>query len=234
MSEPRTFVRAGATIAAITATIAVATHYAFQLERAGSNAFWALAVLPTLVFALIALARAHLSGELTTWLRPVWGDFTRGIFTAGLLFAAAYAFSRYCAGTPRESWLARLYLQLGDPKSLREHMGLVAIGVIAAAAGEEIVWRGLVTRLIAERIGDRWAWALAAVPYAAAHLPTVWALRDPEAGLNPILVVAALGAGLVWGLLVRQVGGRLFPAIIAHAAFDWTVVMTFRLWGVSV
>jgi membrane protease YdiL (CAAX protease family) len=113
-------------------------------------------------------------------------------------------------------------------------MGVVAIGVIVASAGEEIVWRGLVTRLISEQIGPRGAWALAAVPYALAHLPTLWALRDPEAGLNPILVIAALGAGLLWGGLVKITGGRLVPAIIAHAAFDWTVVMTFRLWGVSV
>jgi membrane protease YdiL (CAAX protease family) len=227
-------VRAATMIVAITATIMVTSYYAFQVGRAGTRAFWTLAVVPTLVFLVLALARAHLAGELKTWLRPVWGDFTRGVFAAGLLFLAAYVFSRWCTGTPRESWLARFYLQLGDPKVLREHMALVAGGVLLAAAGEELVWRGLVTRLIGEWMGDRWAWAVAAVPYALAHLPTAWALRDPEAGLNPMLVIAALGAGLVWGFLVRRVGGRLFPAIISHAAFDWTMVMTFRLWGVSV
>src|SRR5262249_31903732 len=157
------------------------------------------------------------------WMRPVWGDFTRGVFSAGLVFIAAYAFSRLCNGTPRESWLARLYLQLRDPKMLREHMGLVAIGVVPPPTRAEVPGGGLVPRLVAERIGDRWAWAVAAVPYALAHLPTLWALRDPEAGLNPVLLVAALGAGLVWGLLVQRVGGRLFPAIVSHAAFDWTV-----------
>jgi membrane protease YdiL (CAAX protease family) len=227
-------VRAAVVVAAITAVVMVASYQAFQLGRAGTGAFWTLAVIPTLVFAVLALARAYVAEELGTWLRPVWGDFTRGVFSAGVVFAAAYAFAHWCNGTPRESWLARLYLQLGDPKLLREHMGVVAIGVIVAAAGEEIVWRGLVTRLIAERFGDRWAWAIAAVPYSLAHLPTMWALRDPEAGLNPVLVVASLGAGLVWGFLVNRVGGRLFPAIVSHAAFDWTVVMTFRLWGVSV
>src|SRR5262249_8933040 len=156
-------------------------------------------------------ARAHLAGELATWMRPVWGDFTRGIFTAGVLFGAAYAFSRWCAGTPRESWLARLYLQFGDPRVLREHMGLVAVGLVAASAGEEIVWRGLVTRLLSEQFGDRAGWILAAACYALAHVPTLWALKDPDAGLNPVLVIAALGAGLVWGALVKSVGGRLVP-----------------------
>ena len=68
-----------------------------------------------------------------TWMRPVPGDFRRGVFAAGVVFAAAYAFARFCAGTPRESWLARLYLQFGDPKEIREQMGLVAVGVILAA-----------------------------------------------------------------------------------------------------
>ena len=76
--------------------------------------------------------------------------------------------------------------------------------VLLAAAAEEIVWRGLVTRLIAERVGSRWAWAWAAIPYALAHVPTAWSLRDPEAGLNPLLILGALGLGLVWGGLARS------------------------------
>jgi membrane protease YdiL (CAAX protease family) len=73
----------------------------------------------------------------------------------------------------------------------------------------------------------------AAVLYASAHAPTLWALRDPKAGLNPLLVAAALAAGLVWGAMTRYFE-RLPPAIVAHALFDWALVMMFRLWGQSV
>jgi uncharacterized protein len=215
--------------------VGAGVHLAFDLERAGSPSFWLYATLPTLLVAIVATVRAGRDGELREMLQPAWGDMTRGILSAGLLLGGAIGFAHLVAGagSPRESWLARLYLQIGDPTWLRLHAGLIALVLVVAAAGEELVWRGLVTRLIAERLGSRSAWAWAAIPYALAHLPTLWALRDPEAGLNPVLVVAALGLGLVWGGMARQTG-RLFPVILSHAAFDWCVIMLFRLWGPGV
>jgi membrane protease YdiL (CAAX protease family) len=221
-------------IALVTALLAVCQHFAFQLERAGTTAFWVLAVAPNALVALYAGVRAYRDDELKTWMRPVWGDFTRGVLGAAVLFAAAYAFARFCSGSARESWLARIYLQFGDPKFLKEHPLPFAAGIVVGAAAEEMVWRGLVTTWLGEKLGTRWAWAWATVPYVAAQLPTMWALRDPEAGINPILPLAAAGAGLAWGALVRRCDGRLVPAILAHGLFDWVVVMTFRLWGVSV
>jgi uncharacterized protein len=220
----------------ITAAIAVSTHFAFQLERAGGTSFWLLATVPTLALAAgaLVLARRLEDGGAAAWMRPVWGDFTRGVVGAAIVFGAAYAVSRMYAGTPRESWLARLYLQLGDPKTLREGMAIYAVGILVAATAEEVVWRGLVTRLLVDVVGARWAWAAAAVPYALAHAPTILALRDPEAGKNPVIVLAALGAGLVWGAMARRFGGRLVPGILAHAMFDWVVLFTFRLWGPSI
>jgi membrane protease YdiL (CAAX protease family) len=152
-----------------------------------------------------------------------------------VLFAGAYAFTKLVApvGSPRESWLARLYLQLGHPGELRANVKTMVLGIVVAAAAEEIVWRGLVTTLLAEQFGSRRAWIYSAVAYAAAHVPTIWALRDPVAGMNPVLVMAALAAGLVWGAMARMFG-RLPPAILSHALFDWMVVMMFRLWGPSV
>jgi hypothetical protein len=129
--------------------------------------------------------------------------------------------------------MARLYLQFGDPTSLRAHAVPVAIAVVLAAASEEIVWRGLVTRQIAESVGSRTAWVWAAALYALAQIPTLWQLRDPVAGMNPVLCLAALAVGLVWGLMAR-VFGRLTPGILSHAAFDWCVIMMFRLWGPGV
>jgi hypothetical protein len=219
----------------ITMLTAAAGDAAFSVERAGTIWFWILAAAPSIAVGLFALVRAHRDGELAGWLKPVWGDPTRGILSAVLLVAAGLAFVHVVApaGGPRESWMARLYLQLGDPTSLHLHAVPIGVAVVVAAASEEIVWRGLVTRWIAESVGSRTAWVWAAVLYALAQTPTLWRLRDPVAGLNPVLVLAALALGLVWGLMAR-VFGRLAPSIVSHAAFDWCVIMMFRLWGPGV
>jgi hypothetical protein len=65
--------------------------------------------------------------------------------------------------------------------------------------------------------------------YAAAHLPTLFLLRPPGGSLNPLVMLAALGCGLVWSFLVLRTG-RLTPAILAHALFSWSVI-EFPLWA---
>jgi hypothetical protein len=224
-----------AILAVIVGAVAAATHLAFQESRAGTMAFWLSLLLPYLCIAAFAVWRAHTDGVLRSWVRPKWGDFTRGFGGALALFAAAFALVKLVApaGSPREGWLARLYLQFGDPSKLRDNVWPVAGMLVSMAILEEIVWRGLVTSLLEEKIGSRRAWVWAAVLYASAHAPTMWVLRDPKAGLNPTLVAAALGAGLVWGAMTRYFE-RLPPAIASHALFDWAVVMMFRLWGQSV
>jgi membrane protease YdiL (CAAX protease family) len=109
---------------------------------------------------------------------------------------------------------------------------MVVAAIIVTAIGEELVWRGLVTSLLEERVGSRRAWVWAAVLYAVALLPTLWALRDPVAGLNPVLPVAALVSGLVWGGMSRRFE-RLLPGMFSHVLLAWTVLMMFRLWGPS-
>jgi uncharacterized protein len=219
----------------VTMILATSNAFAFSVDRSGTVAFWAWAVLPTVAIAALAVVRAHRDGELRDWMRFVWGDPTRGLVSAALLAAMSLAFVRVFspAGSVRESWIARVYLQFGDPAALRQHAAYVAVAVVVAATAEEIVWRGLVTRQIAEVVGSRMAWVWAALLYAAALLPTIFRLDDPAAGPNPLLVLAALALGLFWGGMSR-VTGRLVPGILSHAAFDWCVIMMFRLWGPGV
>jgi uncharacterized protein len=209
----------------------VSSYLAFSPERSGTVAFWALAIGPTVALAAAAAAWAQREGFLAEWLTPRWGDFTRGVLGAAGLFVAAWGVTRVvsAAGSPREIWLVSLYGQIGDPRALQAHAPLVAAAVVVAALAEEIVWRGTVTQLVAERVGSRLAWIWAAGLYALALLPTAWALRAGH-GLNPVLVLAAGGAGLVWGGMARAFGG-LAPSILAHALFDWAVLMMFPLWG---
>jgi hypothetical protein len=222
-------------LAVIVGAVSTAVHFAFQPGRAGAAAFWLSLFVPYVVLAAFALWRAREDGVLKSLMRPQWGDFTRGFAGAAILFAIALAFVKTVApaGSPREGWMARVYLQFGDPGALRDRVWAVAGMLVSMAVLEEVVWRGLVTSLIAERVGSRRAWVWAAVLYASSHAATLWALRDEKAGLNPVLVAGALGGGLFWGAMTRYFE-RLPPAIIAHALFDWAVVMMFRLWGPSV
>jgi uncharacterized protein len=197
--------------------------YAFSPDRAGQasmiasiGAFYAVLAVPTLYLL-------HRRGELRRLLRPAYGDITLGAVTAGVLYGGARILASILAahGSPRELWVVRLYLQIGDTDAPGRM--LVGAAVFGVAVLEEIVWRGLVMRSIQDASRPWRAVGLSALLYAVAHLPTLTLLRSPGAGLNPLVVLAALGCGLVWGSLVVRTG-RLFPALIAHALFSWSII----------
>jgi membrane protease YdiL (CAAX protease family) len=209
----------------------VSSYLAFSPDRSGTLAFWALAIAPTVCLAGGAAVWAHREGLLREWLSPTWGDFTRGVLGAVALFGLAWALMRLVApvGSTREIWLVSLYGQIGNPRSLQAHAPAVAVAIALAATAEEVLWRGAVTQLLAQRVGSRTAWLWAAGFYSLSFAPTAWSLRAGD-GLNPLLVVAAAGGGLFWGALSRGFG-RLVPGILAHALFDWAIIMMFPLWG---
>lgn len=219
----------------IVVAIGVASHFAFQLDRAGQVSAFVCMLIPTVAIAALGLYRAWDEGTLRDWLAVRAGDFTRGFLAAVVLFGMAWAGAKIVApmGTARESWLARLYLQRGDPGMVRQHVSLIVAGLVVIVIAEEIVWRGFVPALLADTIGSRRAWVWSAVLYAVAHLPTAWALRDPVAGPNPVVPLAALVTGLVWGAMARRFG-RLLPGAISHVLFDWVVLTMFPLWGPGV
>ncbi len=223
-------------LVAIVAAVAWAVSYAFDEQRAGAtSAFVALGVTYG-VLTTVGLVYAWRTERLKRWLVPTGGDLTRGAFAALLLFACAFAFVKVITmgASPRAAWMARLYLQLGDPKPLREHQGWVGLGIAIMAAMEEIVWRGWAKSLLDDLVGARAGWIAAGVLYALAHVPTLWALADTTAGKNPVVLVGALGAGLVWSGMARIFRNRLIPSIVSHGLFDFAVLVMFRLWGPSI
>lgn len=208
-----------------------ASYLAFSPDRSGSLAFWLLLCGAMIALGAVAAAWGAREGLLREWMTPRAGDFTRGWVGLAILYLATWGFARVVTpvGSKREIWLVSLYGQLGDPRSLQAHAPAVAAAIVVATVAEEIVWRGMVTQLLADRLGSRWAWAWAAGLYALANAPTAVSLGS-LGGLNPVLVLAALGGGLLWGAMARRFG-RLAPGIIAHALFDWVVVMMFPIWG---
>jgi hypothetical protein len=215
--------------------VGVASYFAFLPQSSGTIAFWVMAGGPTLVLAAVAAAWAKREDLLCEWVTPRWGDFSRGVGGAILLFGVAWAMTHLATpvGSKREIWLVSLYGQIGDPRLLQQHAPAVGAAIVAVVVAEEVVWRGMVTQLLADRVGSRTGWVWAAALYALAYVPTAWSLRADAgagAGLNPALPLAAFGGALLWGGMARSFG-RLTPSILAHALFDWAVVMMFPLWG---
>ncbi len=223
-------VAAALVVVAFVAT-SLASYVAFAPAHAGTLVFWALACGPSIALGAVAAIWARREDLLREWISPRWGDLTRGIVGAAVLFAVALAFARWVApvGSRREVWLVSLYAQIGDPHVLQAHAAWVGAAFLVVALAEEMVWRAMVPQLLAERVGSRGAWVWAATLYAAAYLPTMWSLGEGAAH-NPVLVVAAFGGGLLWGAMARAFGS-IVPSVLAHAGFDWAVVMIFPLWG---
>lgn len=95
---------------------------------------------------------------------------------------------------------------------------IVLILFFVTSPGEELFWRGFVQRWAMGRLGGPAGWAAAALIYAAVHIPSG----------NAMLVMAALVAGLFWGLVYWRTG-NIFLGIISHAF--WTVGI-FVLWPI--
>ncbi len=205
--------------------------YAFRDAAAGTPAFWVGVSAPYALLLGLALHEMWGAGTLVERLTPRWGDLSIGAVSMMVLLFASWAARRVLspAASPRQAWLFRIYLQLGNPEHLQRSTGYTLL-ILLICIAEEIVWRGMVLQDLTTRFGRRAALPLSALAYGVATLPTLWLLRDPVAGYNPLLVTAAVGCGLVWSFLAAQVG-RLTPVMISHMAFTYFTIVQFRLPG---
>lgn len=205
-----------------------AMGFAFRPELSGTPWFWAALGIPYLLLAALALYKLWDEGTLVDVLAPRWGDFSLGFLTAAVLLLASWGARAVLApaDSPRLAWLYRIYMQVGDPDVLQRSFAYTA-AVLLIVISEELVWRSLVLTELTQRFGTRRAWPLAALGYGLTTLPTLYTLRDPAAGWNPLLLTAALGCGIVWSFLA-SIKGRLVPVIIAHGVFTYFSLVQFR------
>lgn len=205
--------------------------YSFSEAAAGTPRFWLGVSVPYVPLVALALHKLWQDGTLVERLTPRWGDLSIGAVSMIALLFASWAARRVLSpsGSPRQAWLFRIYLQLGNPEHLQRSTAYTLL-ILAICAAEEIVWRGMVLGDLSERFGRRAALPLSALLYGASALPTLWLLRDPTAGVNPLLVTAAVGCGLVWSFFAAQLG-RLAPVVISHMAFTYFTIVQFRLPG---
>jgi membrane protease YdiL (CAAX protease family) len=213
---------------AVTIALAFVLRFAFNSEQAGTWTMLIVLFAAYLPLAVLALVLIQKEGKIQAEVTPRGGDLTFGAFAAALMYGAAMAGRQLFLGvdSPRNWWVARIYLQLGDLSGNR--MLYVGGAVLVIAVLEEIVWRGLVMRSLRRVLGPLRAWVLSSVLYAVAHVATIQLLAHPVAGPNPLLVAASLGCGLVWGHLYNRTG-RLTPCLFAHGLFSWAIV-DFPLW----
>ncbi|HEY1533131.1 MAG TPA: CPBP family intramembrane glutamic endopeptidase [Polyangiaceae bacterium] len=205
--------------------------YSFREAAAGTPQFWLGVSLPYLLLAALALHQMWSDGTLVDLLKPRQGDLSIGAISMIVLLFASWAARRVLtpAGSPRQAWLFRIYLQLGNPEHLQRSTAYTIL-ILLICAAEEIVWRGMVLGDLSERFGRRAALPLSALAYGFGTLPTLWLLRDPVAGFNPLFVTAAVGCGLVWSFLALQFK-RLPPVVISHMAFTYFTIVQFHLPG---
>jgi membrane protease YdiL (CAAX protease family) len=154
----------------------------------------------------LALAGAVLLASVRNRLRPSARNVVLGLLSGALLYAATYAgaaaLGRLWPGFEGD---ARLLVALRGTHGLAFLVPTLVLIVVA----EEAVWRGVVARYLMERKGRVRGVVAGAVLYALAHLAT----------LNPLLLAAALGCGLVWGLLYA-VTDSLVPPLVCHLVWD--------------
>jgi membrane protease YdiL (CAAX protease family) len=208
----------------VTATYAAA----FRPALADSAAFYWWFGVPHVALAAYAVSVLTKDGKLAARLYPRGGDLSIGAVTGLALLAASWGARSALTpmGSPRQIWLLRLYLQLGDPEKLQHSVFLTA-ALVAIVIAEELIWRGLVLEDLTERFGTRRGWLLASLLYALAALPTVYLMGDAVAGPNPLLVMAAFGCGIVWTFLAGRLG-RLLPSAVSHLVFSYFSAVQFR------
>jgi len=97
-----------------------------------------------------------------------------------------------------------------------ELWAITAVLLFVTSPAEEIFWRGYIQRWSQNRFGAFFGWIVAGLIYAGVHI----------ASGNIMLTLAALVAGLFWGLLYWATR-NLFICIVSHAL--WTVTC-FVVW----
>jgi uncharacterized protein len=212
----------------VVAAILAAVSFSFRPVVAGSTTFWLGIAIPYLALAALAVYALWDDGTLLEKLAPRWGDLSIGALSAMALLFASWLVRTYVAPppSPRQAWLLRIYLQIGDAEQIQRSLALTGL-VLAVPLLEEIVWRGFVLTRLEGVVGRRGAPPLSALLYALSVVPTVWLLRDPVAGPNPLLVLGAFGCGIVWAYTV-VLTRRLPPVIFSHMAFTYFSVAQFR------
>ena len=192
-------------------TAALLWFYMFSPWTGGWPNFWVVMSCSAVILTTLGLSFTPDRKELLKIEKPalqllggiviafaLWGIFWIGDKVSSWMFTFARpeVDSVYAMKTGLPTWLIAVLL-------------LCLIG-----PAEELFWRGYVQRTMSRILGGKnpedKAFILTAVIYALVH---IWSF-------NFMLIMAALVAGLVWGLIYRLRPQALPALIISHALWD--------------
>jgi uncharacterized protein len=169
----------------------------------GRRGFWAKMAVG--VGALGAYALYANPDLRTTRLKSA--DVARGIASAGLLYAIFQVGDRFARRVMPDgrAEIDDIYRKRG----LAPDPFIAATLALLIAPGEELFWRGLVNRYLAQQLGPVVGNATGATIYGAIHLVSG----------NLTLTGAAGVAGAFWSL-EQLAQGRMAPLIVSHVVWD--------------
>ena len=96
---------------------------------------------------------------------------------------------------------------------------LTLLMLLIIGPAEEIFWRGLIQNRLSARWNPNIGFFLTTLVYGLVHLPK----------FNFMLIMAAMVAGFIWGLVYRFLPNRLGAIIISHALWDCAVFIWFPI-----
>lgn len=96
---------------------------------------------------------------------------------------------------------------------------LTALMLFIIGPAEEIFWRGYLQKNFTERWNPDVAFAVTTLMYSLVHISK----------FNFMLIMAAMVAGIVWGLAYRFFPEKLGAIIISHALWDCAVFIWFPI-----
>lgn len=170
--------------------------------------FWDMMTPAVAILGGIALVR----GSAARLGRPTADDVGRGVLSAAVLYGV-FLIGNIVAPhvIPGASG------DIGAVYGIRTGTSLTLVALallLVVGPGEVVFWQGLIESVWIKRFGRARGWLLTTLVYAGIHL---WSM-------NPMLVVAALVAGLAWGGLYAR-GWSLWSLIVSHALWDVVVLV---------
>ena len=146
-----------------------------------------------------------------------WKDLGLGILIAVVLWGVFWTgdkLSQLMFGFARGQVDLIYAMRDGENPAVISLLLLLIIG-----PAEEFFWRGYLQRNLSEKWNPNIGFIVTLLLYTMIHLPK----------MNFMLIMAAMVAGAIWGLLYRFFPERLGALIISHALWDAAVFVWFPI-----
>lgn len=205
------------------AVAALLWFWMFSPWTAGITNFWITMAVAGVSLTTMALL---FSPEVRTGVRTLFRRYTLRALLGQLLLGVALAalmWGIFWVGDKLSTlWFPFARPQVDSIYAMKHGLPPAVIALLllfVIGPAEELFWRGYVQRTLAAHVGVDGAFVLTAAVYTLVH---VWSM-------NFMLIMAALVAGGVWGLLYRLRPSLLPALIVSHAIWDACVFVVFPI-----